>query len=224
MIEWIAFFLFLAIVFLFFRFIVIPPFKVSVCANLVTGKFTRILKEGYNLLQPLEYVKTTHWTYVDQRYEINDVIMQTLPVLGSQIDIAPIECQTSDNQVVSIDTLVVYRVHDPQKAMYMSEDPLNLLYQQIISGIRKQVVQYQHDALTRNETNICKAILTQIAEEWTPTYGLAIERLEIQGISFDDDTIRRRRQFRDGLGAYERVAVEKNLALKGSGVKMVNMQ
>jgi membrane protease subunit (stomatin/prohibitin family) len=73
------------------------------------------------------------------------------------------------------------------------------------------------------DDEIAIAIRKNIAEGWTPTYGLALESCEIQSISFDEDTLRRRRQFRDGLSAQEQMRIEQAYALGSNNKKIVSV-
>jgi regulator of protease activity HflC (stomatin/prohibitin superfamily) len=180
-------------------------------------RFTRILKEGVNFILPWEWTLTYNWTYTDQRYVTRHVRGTELRVQGaSQIDLVPIECETADNQVASVDTLLVYRVTDPHKTMFVANDPLNLLCQQVIKHARTLVARIKREDLKRDEADIGVDICKLIAREWTPLYGLALESCEIQCISFDEDTLRRRRQFRDGLSPSERSKIEQAHALPTS--------
>jgi regulator of protease activity HflC (stomatin/prohibitin superfamily) len=177
-------------------------------------RFTRILKEGINTKYPWEIPLEYDWTYTDQQYKTHHVTGTELRITGtSTIDLVPIECETTDNHTASVDTLLVYRVADPQKAMFIAHDPLNLLCQQVIKHARNIVSKTKRDDLKRSETDIGEEVCKKIAREWTPLYGLALESCEIQCISFDEDTLRRRRQFRDGLTPMERSRIEQAHAL-----------
>ena len=198
------------------RFLVVTTNHVVVCAT-IGRRFTRILKEGFNVKGPIEYTLEFDWTYMDQQYKTHHVTGNQLRLTGVQIDMAPVECKTLDNFDVSVDTLLVYKVSDPQKAMYATQDPLNLLCQQVTKHLRILVKKYKKDDLPNWEVEIGKAVCAEIAKEWTQQYGLALESCEIQNISSDEDTLRRRRQFRDGLSTWERSHIEQAHALSGGG-------
>lgn len=199
------------------HFVVVTVNHVVVCAS-IGRRFTCVLKEGFHVLRILEWPLEFDWSYMDQQYKVHHVRGNQLRLTGVQIDMAPMECKTSDNFEVSVDTLLVYKVVDPEKAMYATLDPLNLLCQQVTKHGRIQVKKYKKDDLPNYEGDIGKAICAEISKEWTPLYGLSLESCEIQGSSFDEDTLRRRRQFRDGLSSYERSHIEQAHALSsGSG-------
>lgn len=200
------------------NFVIVTTNHVVVCAT--TGRrFTRIRKEGFQIMNLLEYTLDYDWTYTDQQYKTHHIKGNQLRLTGVQIDMAPMECKTSDNYDVSVDTLLVYKVVDPEKAMYATSDPLNLLCQQVIKHGRVLVKKYKRDDLPNYEDDIGKAICAAIAKEWTPVYGLSLESCEVQNISSDEDTLRRRRQFRDGLSPQERAQIEQAHALSsGTGI------
>jgi regulator of protease activity HflC (stomatin/prohibitin superfamily) len=198
------------------RVVLVTTNHVVVCASL-GRRFTRVIKEGFTLLNPLEGVLDYDWTYVDQTYKTHHFKGSELRLTGVQIDMAPMECKTIDNFDVSVDTLLVYRVANPEKAMYATSDPLNLLCQQVIKNARIQIKKYKKDDLPNFESEIGKDICAAIAKEWTETYGLSLESCEIQNISSDEDTLRRRRQFRDGLSPQERSHIEQAHALSSGG-------
>lgn len=176
----------------------------------------RVLKEGFHVLVPLEWAARYEWTFPNQEFGTTELSGCQIRTMGVQaIDMVPFECETADNTTVSVDTLLEYRVQNPEKAMMVAHNPLNLLCQQVIRSIRGGVVKYKRDALARNEQEIARAACVIIAKEWTPVYGLEVTRCEIQNISSDEDTIRRRRQFRDGLTFEERSRIEQAHALGG---------
>jgi regulator of protease activity HflC (stomatin/prohibitin superfamily) len=206
------FIILIIIAYILIKFTIVYVNYVVVTAT-VGRKFSRILKEGYYLLYPLEGILDYDWTYTNQEFKVVHLKGERLRLSDSQIDLAPIECETIDHIVVSLDTMLMFNVEDPYKAMYATEDPLNLLCQQINRCARREVVRYKRDQLAENEELIAKSICDAITKEWTPSYGLSVKRCEIQNISHDEDTIRRRRQIRDGLSPYEKAN-----AIQGSNV------
>ena len=170
---------------------VYPNHVVVLCG--IGRKFTRILKPGVNFVLFLEWKVDYSWTYTDQHYRTHRVHGSHICISRAQIDMVPIECETADNQVCSLDTLLIYNVSDPQKAVYVSHDPLNLMCQQVIKHTRKIVATYKKEALSRNEIEIGVEICKAISTDWSPIYGLSLDSCEIQCISFDEDTLRHNR-------------------------------
>jgi len=194
---------------------IIQTNHVVVCAS-IGRKYSHTMKEGIHFRGLLEYPLSYDWTYTDQQYKTHHITGNELRLTGAQIDMAPFECTTSDNVTISIDTLLVYKVVLPKEAMYATLDPLNLLCQQVIKNARSQIKKYKKDDLSNYESEIGNAICAVIAKDWTPLYGLSLESCEIQNISCDEDTLRRRRQFRDGLSLQERSHIEQAHALSGA--------
>jgi regulator of protease activity HflC (stomatin/prohibitin superfamily) len=214
MIEFVIFIVVAVVVLLVSSICIVTVNHVVVYATF-GSRFTRILKEGFNLIiLPWEWPLNYDWTYTDQQYKTHHVRGTELRVAGTTtIDLVPIECETTDNRTVSVDMLLMYRVVDPKKAMFGTHDPLNLLCQQVIKHVRYIVSKINCKDLKQSETDIGEDVCKRIVRDWTPLYGLALESCEIQCISFDEDTLRRRRQFRDGLSPLERSRIEQAHAL-----------
>lgn len=198
----------LTIAYLIKHFVIVPQNHVLVCRTW-SGGFSRILKEGLHIMNPLEYKSEHRWVYQSQEYNQRELRGTFLCVIGDQIDIAPTECTTSDNVTLSVDTMIVFNVSDPQKATFVTNDPLNLLCQQVSKYIRNEVQKYERAKIQRFESDIAATVCASIKDDWTPTYGLELKSCEIQSISDDEDTIRRRRQMRDGFSAKDCAEIER---------------
>ena len=196
--------------------------SISTASKVVTlqwpgNKMSRVLENGIHWLNPLESVHHHRWSYPDQQFKTRYISGVELPTVGAQVDVAPVECMTSDARPISLDMFLVYFVADASKAVCRTGDPLILLCQQVAEYARDQVGEYTLAQLSRKETTIGKSIVERIAQEWTPTYGLALERCQIQGISSDDETIARRRKMRDGFSAADCARFENAQAYGASG-------
>lgn len=190
------------------RLILVPAGHVVVTRGW-NNRIMRVLKEGFHILAPLENAVRFSWTFTDRNYRTARAEGYQISVASDQLmNMVPFECDTEDNVTASVVTLVVWKVQDPQKAMSKCHDPVNFLCQQVISGIRSETKNYKRTVLSKYEKEVAEAACARIAKEWTPVYGLEIVKCEIQNISFDEDTIRRRRQLRDGLNPYERSRIE----------------
>lgn len=199
----------LIVVYLIKHVVIVPKNYVSVCCTW-SGGFSRILNEGVNIMRPLEYTSEYCWTYQNQDYDKMERKGGTcLRLTGDQIDIAPTECKTADNVTLSIDTMIVFNVSNAQKATFVTNDPLNLLCQQVSKYIRNEVQKYERAKIQSCESDIAATVCAAIKDNWTPTYGLELKSCEIQSISDDEDTIRRRRQMRDGFSAKDCAEIER---------------
>jgi len=169
---------------------------------------SRVLKSGIHWMHPLESAHYHTWTYLDQQFKTRYISSYYLPTVGAQLDLAPVECVTADDHTISLDMFLMYFVADGPKAVSRTTDPLILLCQQTVESAREHVAKYTLAQLSRNNADICKAIVEDVARDWTPTYGLALERCQIQAISSDDETIARRRKMRDGWSPKDCAAYE----------------
>lgn len=193
---------------LFSRFIIVPVNHVVVLTGF-TGQFSRTLSNGFNLRMPFEFVKQANWTYLNQQFKMAKFTAQALPVMDQQIDIAPMECVTQDGETISIDFLLVFRTCSPEKAMFSTNDTLNLLVQQVYKHTRAEFAKVTFKDVRLQESKISQDICTIINTTWTPTYGLGLATCEIQGVSNDADTLRRRRQLRDGISFHDQAEIER---------------
>ena len=211
--------LFILVFFIFANFLIVKVNHIVVLVNPI-GKFSRVFKEGINFTYPWEFVKHVKWTYSNQDFKQNTLNIYELPIYGQQIDIAPIECATFDELIVSIDFLIVYKVDNAERALFSNEDTLSLLVQQVNKYARILINKYTSKELRANEKTIAEKIVSLISDEWTPKFGLSLTNCEIQNISTDEDTIRRRRQFRDGISPVTQAHIEQAIAL-GQGKNTV---
>lgn len=196
------------------RLVIVRPGYVVVTRNMITGAFGRVLKEGFHVVSPLEYSAGYSWTFPTQDFGVARFEGTALRVEGDEhIDMVPFECETADGAVVSVDTLLVWRVENPQAAMTHAHDPLNLLCQQIIAQLTEQVNSLKRANLARNRRDIAAKACTAIARDWTPTYGLRVVSCEIQAISHDEETLARRRKMRDGMTPQDLAKIERARAL-----------
>lgn len=203
------------LIYIFSRVKIVPTNHVVVCGTF-GNSFTRTIKEGFNILWPFEGGLLYKWSYLDQNYKTHTIEGELIRLRGSQIDMSPFECTSSDGKVVSLDTLLIYNVFDPKLSIYACEDPLNLLCQQVIRYARREIINISFGNLTRSEEAISEKICKAIKEDFGAKYGLTLESCEIQNISVDEDTLRRRRQLRDGLN--DITGIEKNHMLQGSKI------
>lgn len=193
------------------RSFIVPPNHVAVLVN-PFGTMSRVLQHGINFLLPWEIRRGVSWTFVDQNFKTQILRLEFLPVVGRQIDIAPIECVTSDDQTVSIDFLIVFKIADAEKAVFQNNDTLALLMQQVTKYARIYINKIPLEKLRAEEVQIAQQIVASIANDWTATYGLCLTVCEVQNVSTDEDTIRRRRQFRDGISAQSQSYIEQAIA------------
>src|SRR5215470_17086923 len=141
---------------------VVPQQRMDVVERL--GRYQRTLKPGLNALVPyLDNVRTK----VDMREQVASFPPQ--PVI------------TSDNLVVSIDTILYYKVIDPVRATYEIANFIQAIEQLTVTTLRNVIGSFDLEkALTsREEIN---RHLSGVLDETTGRWGIKVTRVEIKAI------------------------------------------
>src|SRR5215471_11953480 len=141
---------------------VVPQQRMDVVELL--GRYHRTLKPGLNILVPfVDAVRTK----VDMREQV--VSFPPQPVI------------TSDNLVVSIDTVLYFRVVDPVRATYEIANFLQAIEQLTVTTLRNVIGSFDLEkALTsRDEIN---RHLSSVLDETTGRWGIKVTRVEIKAI------------------------------------------
>ena len=141
---------------------IVPQQRMDVVERL--GRYKRTLAPGLNLLVPfVESVRTK----VDMREQV--VSFPPQPVI------------TSDNLVVSIDTVLYFRIVDPVRATYEIANFLQAIEQLVVTTLRNVIGSFDLErALTsREEIN---RHLSGVLDETTGRWGIKVTRVEIKAI------------------------------------------
>ena len=141
---------------------IVPQQRMDVVERL--GRYQRTLGPGLNLLMPfIEAVRTK----VDMREQV--VSFPPQPVI------------TSDNLVVSIDTVLYFKVVDPVRATYEIANFLQAIEQLTVTTLRNVIGSFDLErALTsREEIN---RHLSGVLDETTGRWGIKVTRVEIKAI------------------------------------------
>jgi regulator of protease activity HflC (stomatin/prohibitin superfamily) len=128
------------------------------------GRYQRTLKPGLNLLVPMiEAVRTK----VDLREQV--VSFPPQPVI------------TSDNLVVSIDTVLYFKVVDPVRATYEIANFLQAIEQLTVTTLRNVIgsLDLEKALTSREEIN---RHLSVVLDETTGRWGVKVTRVEIKAI------------------------------------------
>jgi regulator of protease activity HflC (stomatin/prohibitin superfamily) len=128
------------------------------------GKYNRTLKPGLNLLLP--YVDSVRYK-LDMREKVTSFPPQ--PVI------------TSDNLVVSIDTVLYHRVIDPVRATYEIANYLQAIEQLTVTTLRNVIgsLDLERALTSRDEIN---RHLSSVLDETTGRWGIKVQRVEIKAI------------------------------------------
>jgi regulator of protease activity HflC (stomatin/prohibitin superfamily) len=141
---------------------VVPQQRMDVVERL--GRYHRTLKPGLNLLMPfVDAVRTK----VDMREQV--VSFPPQPVI------------TSDNLVVSIDTVLYFRVVDPVRATYEIANFLQAIEQLTVTTLRNVIgsMDLEKALTSRDEIN---RHLSGVLDETTGRWGIKVTRVEIKAI------------------------------------------
>jgi regulator of protease activity HflC (stomatin/prohibitin superfamily) len=153
---------FIAVVVLLRSVRIVPQQRMDVVERL--GKYKRTLKAGLNLLVPfVDKVRTK----VDMREQV--VTFPPQPVI------------TSDNLVVSIDTVLYFRVNDPVAATYEIANFLSAIEQLTVTTLRNVIgsLDLERTLTSRDQIN---QHLSTVLDEATGRWGIKVTRVEIKAI------------------------------------------
>ncbi|GGK71982.1 SPFH domain-containing protein [Mangrovihabitans endophyticus] len=141
---------------------IIPQQRMDVVERL--GRYKRTLSPGLNLLVPfVDAVRTK----VDMREQV--VSFPPQPVI------------TSDNLVVSIDTVLYFKVVDPVRATYEISNFLQAIEQLTVTTLRNVIgsLDLERALTSREEIN---RHLSGVLDETTGRWGIKVTRVEIKAI------------------------------------------
>ncbi len=128
------------------------------------GKYNRTLTPGLNILVPfIDQVRTK----VDLREQV--VSFPPQPVI------------TSDNLVVSIDTVLYYRVTDPFRATYEIANFIQAIEQLTVTTLRNVIgsMDLERSLTSRDVVN---SQLASVLDENTGRWGIKVTRVELKAI------------------------------------------
>ena len=138
----------IVVLFLFSKsYTVVPARKVAIEERL--GRYYRTLTPGwYFVVWPLSYLRTVNWSYVGQNNtRVKSSMHDLISINREQMDIPPIKCLTKDKIQVTVDGTVCYTITDPRKAVYESNDALNLFYQRVVQAVHRAVAKFEEGEL-----------------------------------------------------------------------------
>ena len=129
------------------------------------GKFDRIAEAGLTIIVP----------FVNSVRSVVSLKQQTM-------DIPPQNVITSDNVTITIDTVVFYKITDPQKAVYEIQNLKKGIEYLAITTIRDIVGKMQLDE-TFSSRDVINDKLRVILDEATDVWGCKVDRVEIKDIT-----------------------------------------
>ena len=141
---------------------VVPQQRMDIVERL--GKYKRTLNPGLNLLIPFV-----------------DAVRNKLDMREAVVSFPPQPVITSDNLVVSIDTVLYYRVVDPVRATYEIQNFLQAIEQLTVTTLRNVIgsLDLERALTSREEIN---RHLSMVLDETTGRWGIKVTRVEIKAI------------------------------------------
>ena len=132
------------------------------------GKFTRILKPGWNLVLPIfqSYKK------VDVRTKANDVAEQ--------------DAITKDNVSIRINAVIYYNIFDASKSILAVQDFYYAVGQLAQTTMRNAVGEVTLDELLSSREKISEKIC-KIIDEATDPWGIKVENVELKDIRLPEE-------------------------------------
>src|SRR6185436_19142783 len=141
---------------------VVPQQRMDVVERL--GKYKRTLSPGLNLLVPFV-----------------DAVRSKVDMRGQVVSFPPQPVITSDNLVVSIDTVLYFKVVDPVRATYEISNFLQAIEQLTVTTLRNVIgsLDLERALTSREEIN---RHLSGVLDETTGRWGIKVTRVEIKAI------------------------------------------
>ncbi|HEX2418038.1 MAG TPA: SPFH domain-containing protein [Micromonosporaceae bacterium] len=141
---------------------IVPQQQVYIIERL--GRYSRSLNPGLNLLVPFV-----------------DVVREKVDLREQVVSFPPQPVITSDNLVVSIDTVLYHVVTDPRLAVYAIRDFLQAIEQLTVTTLRNVIGSLDLEKALTSRDDINRQ-LRGVLDETTGKWGIRVTRVEIKAI------------------------------------------
>ena len=153
------------------------------------GKFNRVAREGLRMKLPLldDFHRVPHWGKSANRFG------WLVELTEQQTDTPVRECQTKDNVDLRANATVFWRIVDPVRAVYETENLPAFVENVALNALRAQIGKLELDEVFSER----HALNERIAEELKDTaakWGIQFLRVEIQELTVRDETAAAMRQ------------------------------
>jgi regulator of protease activity HflC (stomatin/prohibitin superfamily) len=141
---------------------IVPQQRMDIVERL--GRYQRTLKPGLNILVP----------FIDR-------VREKMDMRERVVSFPPQPVITSDNLVVSIDTVLYFRVNDPVRATYEIANFLQAIEQLTVTTLRNVIGSLDLERALTSREEINKH-LSGVLDETTGRWGIKVTRVEIKAI------------------------------------------
>lgn len=171
--------------FFFLKYLVIiPARKVVVLEEL--GRFKKVLWPGVHFVFPfIQSTKNYHWTYPSQQGNVVSLQGPLISFENAQMDIPPIACLTNDQIQMKVDVTIMYSISAPEKAVYETDDVLNLFYQRVQTVVRSVCNKKDACDVTLSKFETLTQIMIDEINSGLKNKGILCTQLILQGITID---------------------------------------
>lgn len=155
------------------------------------GKYSHILTPGLNIIIPFVH-KARTIQKIDLEYMPDGKTVEILKrvdrisIQQVNLDFQKQDVITKDNLQITIDAVMMYQIIDPQRAVYVAENltqSLKFITQTTLRSIFGEMALEETFASRERINNKIRAALDQATDTW----GVRINRVEIQNIAPPDD-------------------------------------
>jgi regulator of protease activity HflC (stomatin/prohibitin superfamily) len=165
---------------------VIPEGKCIVLERF--GKFSRVAESGIHWI-PLESTKRFKWKYHVEKnpessssYSLENVHRgRYIDLNNGQLDCIPFKGVSDDGVSVSVNGSLHYKITDPRRAVYETNDLLLYLEDCVSQATRVICNKWKYDDLVSGDYKLASAMLEEINNQCR-SYGVECTKFMIQGI------------------------------------------
>ena len=160
----------------------IIPVAILVFAAVVVMKSIRIVPQSYSIIvERLGKFKVKYDAGLHLLMPFVDRVRSTVDRREQVVSFPPQPVITSDNLVVSIDSVIYYQVTDPIRATYEIADYLQAIEQLTVTTLRNVIgsMDLEHTLTSRDEIN---GQLRGVLDQATGRWGIRVANVELKSI------------------------------------------
>ena len=157
------------------------------------GKFSKIVPAGLHTRLPFidsqkNVIRDCGWSANGSPIACKVIGDYTVIELSDQrLDTKPRDYHTADNVPVRIDSVIFWRITDPEKAVYAVDRLIESLIDQALNSMRSCIGASKLDDILTNRESLNAEITEKVAAV-ANRWGVVIQRVEIQELETDEAT------------------------------------